>query len=355
MKLFSMLFEGTATAWENQLTETNHAGAQHNAFRSRSRRTIRAASMRAVFFGTPQIAVPALRALTQVAQVSAVICQPDRPSGRGLKVSPSPVKEAALELGISVHQPTKVRTGELAQWLRDQAADVALVMAYGRILPLDVLSAPRRGALNLHASLLPKYRGAAPINWAIVRGETQTGVSLMQMEEGLDTGPVYRRRAIELREGENAGSLAERIAELAAEVVLHDLVPAVTAELSAEPQDDALASFAPLIERQHLQINWADSAQQIAWLVRGMAPRPGAFTLLAGKTLRVLDARPLAGPMPPGALPGTLSILGKRALVATGSGPLELITAQLEGKKALGAADLINGRVLEEGRQLGSA
>jgi methionyl-tRNA formyltransferase len=310
--------------------------------------------MRAVFFGTPQIAVPALRALTQVAEVAAVVCQPDRPSGRGLKVAAPPVKEAALELGLSVHQPTKVRTGELTSWLREKNADVALVMAYGRILPADVLAAPRRGAMNLHASLLPRYRGAAPINWVIVNGETQTGISLMQMDEGLDTGPVYARHALDLAETETAGTLAERIATLGAHVVRADLAAAVEGKLTAEPQDAALASHAPLIERHHLQVDWGQSAVDIARLVRGMAPRPGAFTLLAGKVLRLHETRVAAGPMPPGAVPGTLSILGKRALVATGSGTLELINAQLEGKKALMAQDLINGRVLSEGLVLGS-
>ena len=310
--------------------------------------------MRAVFFGTPQIAVPALRALTQVAEVAAVVCQPDRPSGRGLKLSAPAVKETALELGLSVHQPTKVRTGELAAWLREKEADVALVMAYGRILPAEVLAAPRRGAMNLHASLLPKYRGAAPINWAIVHGETQTGVSLMQMDEGLDTGPVYSRHALELSDTETAGGLAERMATLAAHVVRADLAAAVAGKLAAEPQDEALASHAPLIERAHLQIDWGSGALQIARLVRGMAPRPGAFTLLSGKVLRIHDARPLPGPMPVAAIPGTISVLGRRALIATGSGTLELITAQLEGKKALMAQDLINGRVLVEGLVLGA-
>lgn len=309
--------------------------------------------MRAVFFGTPSIAVPALRALTEVAEVAAVVCQPDRPSGRGLKLAAPAVKEAALELGLSVHQPTKVRTGELATWLREKSADVALVMAYGRILPADVLTAPRRGAMNLHASLLPKYRGAAPINWCIVRGETQTGISLMQMDEGLDTGPVYSRHTLELSKTENAGTLADRIAALAAEVVRADLARAVDGELVAEPQDEALASHAPLIERHHLSIDWGHSALAIARLVRGMAPRPGAFTVLNGKSLRVLDARPAPGPMPPEARPGTVAVLGKRALVATGDGTLELLVAQAEGKKALGAADLINGRVLSEGVVLG--
>jgi methionyl-tRNA formyltransferase len=309
--------------------------------------------MRAVFFGTPQVAVPALRALTQIAEVAAVVCQPDRPSGRGLKLAAPAVKEAALELGLSVHQPTKVRTGELAAWLHEKNADVALVMAYGRILPADVLSAPRRGAMNLHASLLPRYRGAAPINWVIVHGETQTGISLMQMDEGLDTGPVYSRHILELSETENAGTLADRIASLGAVVVEKDLAAAVDGKLKAEPQDAALASHAPLIERHHLAIDWSRSAVDIARLVRGMSPRPGAFTTLGGKTLRVLDARPASGPMPPGAAPGTLSILGKRALVATGSGTLELLNAQAEGKKALPAIDLINGRVLADGSVLG--
>ncbi len=310
--------------------------------------------MRAVFFGTPQIAVPALRALTQVAEVTAVVCQPDRPSGRGLKMAAPPIKDAALELGLSVHQPTKVRTGELAAWLREQRADVALVMAYGRILPAEVLSAPRRGAMNLHAALLPRYRGAAPINWLIVNGEARTGISLMQMDEGLDTGPVYSRHALDLTETETAGSLAERIATLGAHVVRADLAAAVDGTLQAEPQDETLASHAPLIERHHLQIDWTKSALEISRLVRGMAPRPGAFTLLGGKVLRIHEARPLQGPMPVNAAPGTLSILGKRALIATGSGNLELVSAQLEGKKALMAVDLINGRVLAEGTQLGS-
>lgn len=309
--------------------------------------------MRAVFFGTPQVAVPALRALTQVAEVTAVVCQPDRPSGRGLKLTQPPVKDAALELGLSVHQPTKVRNGELASWLREQAADVALVMAYGRILPGDVLSAPRRGAMNLHASLLPRYRGAAPINWVIVHGEAKSGISLMQMDEGLDTGPVYSRHVLDLTDTETAGSLGERIATLAAHVVRADLAAAVDGRLTAEPQDEALASHAPLIERQHLQIDWGRSAVDIWRLVRGMAPRPGAFTLLGGKVLRIHDARPLQGPMPVGAAPGTISILGKRALIATGAGNLELVSAQLEGKKALMAVDLINGRVLSEGSRLG--
>jgi methionyl-tRNA formyltransferase len=174
------------------------------------------------------------------------------------------------------------------------------------------------------------------------------------MDEGLDTGPVYSRHELELTETETAGSLAERIATLGAHVVRADLAAAVDGKLSAEPQDESLATHAPLIEREHLQVDWSRSALEISRLIRGMAPRPGAFTLLGGKVLRLHEARPAAGPMPPGATPGTVSVLGKRALIATGSSSLELVNAQLEGKKALMALDLINGRVLSEGLVLGT-
>jgi methionyl-tRNA formyltransferase len=309
--------------------------------------------MRAVFFGTPQIAVPALQALAEIATITAVVCQPDRPAGRGLKLAAPPVKEAARALGIAVVQPLKLRTGEFAAWLAAEQADVAVVLAYGRILPRDVLAAPRRGAMNLHASLLPKYRGAAPINWAIVRGETETGVSLMQMDEGLDTGPVYSRHVIPIGEHENAGSLSERIAVLAAEVLRKDLLNAVSGELAAEPQDEAEATLAPLIEREHLRVDFSKPARAIVNLVRGMAPRPGAFTTVNGKTLRLFEVKRCEGEAK-AARPGTVALFGRRALVSTGDGVLELLVAQLPGKKALPACDLINGRVLENGSVLGA-
>jgi methionyl-tRNA formyltransferase len=308
--------------------------------------------MRSVFFGTPAIAIPALIALKQVSEISAAVCQPDRPSGRGLKTALSPIKQAALELGIPVHQPMKVRTGELAKWLREQAADVVLVMAYGRILPSDVLAAPRRGALNLHASLLPKYRGAAPINWAIVHGETETGISLMQMDEGLDTGPVFSRHAIPVAPDETAETLARRLSELAAHVVREDLPRVMRGDLAAEPQDHARATYAPLIEREHLEVHWAAPALAIERLVRGMSPKPGAFTKVQGKVLRLLRAKVSEVPSQPDT-PGRVRVLSRRVLVGTGAGWLELIEAQLEGKRVLPAFDLVNGRSLEEGSQLG--
>jgi hypothetical protein len=195
--------------------------------------------MRTVFFGTPDIAVPALQALAETTELVGVVCQPDRPSGRGLALHEPPVKVAARELGMEAHQPVKVKTGNLDAWLRERSPDVAVVLAYGRILPKAVLEAPRRGCMNLHASLLPRWRGAAPINWAIVHGDPETGISLMQMDEGLDTGPVYAMRSIRIGPEETAGELAERIAELAGVVVREDAARGF--KIVPAPQDDRLA------------------------------------------------------------------------------------------------------------------
>ncbi|HVR18485.1 MAG TPA: methionyl-tRNA formyltransferase, partial [Polyangiaceae bacterium] len=232
--------------------------------------------MRAIFFGTPALAVPSLVALAEIAEVAGVVTQPDRPAGRGMKTQPPAVKSAALERGFDVFQPEKVRSGELLRWLADRSPDVSLVIAYGRILPTDVLDAPRRGAMNLHASLLPKFRGAAPINWAITQGETETGVSLMQMDAGLDTGPVFVRETLAIGPEENAGELAARISELAARVVRTHLARAVGGELVSEPQDESLASHAPLIESRHRLVDFSQPAERVSDLVRGMAPSPGA-------------------------------------------------------------------------------
>jgi methionyl-tRNA formyltransferase len=313
--------------------------------------------MRAVFFGTPAIAVPSLRALAEIAEVAGVVTQPDRPAGRGMKMQPPAVKLAALERGFSVYQPEKVRTGELLRWLEERSPDVALVIAYGRILPADVLGAPRRGSLNLHASLLPKYRGAAPINWAIVNGERKTGVSLMQMDAGMDTGPVFVRETLDIGPEETAGELAERIAELAARVVRLHLERAVGGELVAEPQDEALATHAPPIEAGHRLVNFAEPSESIVNLVRGMAPSPGAFTTAQGKRLRLARVR-VAQRESPGApvdgAPGTVHVRGGSPEVVTGRGSVEILAAQLEGKREVAGRDLVNGRVLFDGLRLGA-
>jgi methionyl-tRNA formyltransferase len=310
--------------------------------------------VRTVFFGTPAIAVPALRALAESTRVVGVVCQPDRPAGRGLALAEPEVKRAALELGLEVHQPVKVKTGTVDQWVREREADLGVVLAYGRILPGAVLRSARLGFVNLHASLLPAYRGAAPIQWALMRGETETGISLMQMDEGLDTGAVYSEKGIPIFPEDDAGTLSSRIAELAASVVRDDLPRVERGELTAIPQDETRATLAPPLTKEHGRIDWLRTSREIKNLTRGLNPRPGAFTTLAGKSLKVLQVEP-SGAAPEGGKPGTVVRADKGGVfVATGDGAIELLMGQLEGKKALRGTDLVNGRTLKQGDELGS-
>ncbi len=313
------------------------------------------AGFRAVYFGTPEIAVPSLRALTEVAEIVGVVSQPDRPAGRGMQLRAPAVKEAALELGFPVYQPEKVRTGALEAWLRELRADVAVVMAYGRILPLGVLTAPRLGCLNLHASLLPRYRGAAPIQRALMAGEPRTGVALMQMEEGLDTGPVFSERVIDIGAEETAGELAERLSIVAATLTREEIPRVVAGAKTSVPQDHALATHAPPLTRADGALDFSLPAVVLVNLVRGLSPRPGAHARLVRKSgesraIKVLRARVAADIRTEaeshGSLPGTVFLDGTRLLVSTGEGLLEVVEAQLEGKRALSARDLVNGRAL---------
>lgn len=308
-------------------------------------------SFRSVYFGTPELAVPALDALRTVSQVVGVVTQPDRPAGRRFELKAPAVKQRALELGLALTQPTKVRSGELHDWLAEKRADVFVVLAYGRILPPDILGLPPAGALNLHASLLPKYRGAAPIQWSIVRGETETGISLMQMDEGLDTGPVLSRHSLAIGPEETAGELAGRLAKLAAEVVASDLPRAVRGEFEKVPQDGALATLAPPLDREAGRVDFRKSAGEIANLVRGLAPWPGAFTTLEGKLLRLRKVRARDSAEP--AAPGTISVANGTPSVMAGEGSLEILAAQVEGKREASGRDLVNGRVLRAGAVLG--
>jgi methionyl-tRNA formyltransferase len=307
--------------------------------------------MRAIFFGTPEIAVASLRALATVADVAAVVCQPDRPAGRGLKLRPPAVKVAATELQLPIVQPTKIRTPDFLAWVTEQRADVAIVLAYGRILPLPVLVAPTKGCLNLHASILPRYRGAAPIQWAIVRGEKETGVSLMQMDEGLDTGAVFSARRISIGEDETAGELAIRLGALAADLVRDDVPRVVRGELIAAQQDDAAATLAPPLEKEQGRIDWSKPAREVHNHVRGMTPWPSAFTRSGGKLLKVLATRrsTLTCAEPAGTIVAADS---SGVLVACGEGVIELLRAQLEGRKPLDARELVAGRAIVRGARL---
>lgn len=308
---------------------------------------------RTVFFGTPEFAVPALQALDEVTHVVGVVCQPDRRSGRGMKLRAPPVKEAALELGLDVRQPVKVRDGQLEAWLRELAPQIALVVAYGRILPPGVLQAPALGCVNLHASLLPSYRGAAPIQWCLLEGRTETGVCLMQMDEGMDTGPVFAARRHAIAPGTDYGQLSSELARVAADMVRRELLDCLSGRAVATPQEHDKATYAPPIRREDLLIDWRRSSKDIVNQVRAFSPAPGAFTYAGERRLKILSAR--VGSDAATGEPGQV-LRGPGGIeVACGGGALALVRAQLEGRNPQEARDLLNGRAIEIGQVLGSA
>jgi methionyl-tRNA formyltransferase len=305
---------------------------------------------RAIFFGSPAFAVPSLGALAGIADVTAVVCQPDKPAGRGLALTAPAVKIKATELGLPVVQPTKLRTGEFAEWVGAQHADVALVVAYGRILPEDVLAGPPLGCVNVHASLLPRYRGAAPVTWAVVRGDAETGVTMMKLDVGMDTGPTFARISTPIGADETAGALGERLAGIGAEAVLEWLPRYVAGAFSLERQDESLATLAPLLKKEDGRMNFAVHARQVHDHVRGMSPWPGAYTTARGRTLKVHATRVvarMATDEPTSRRPGEVVLADKsRLLVACGEGTLELETVQPEGKRAMRAAEWLMGDTL---------
>ncbi len=288
--------------------------------------------------------------------VVAVVCQPDRKVGRGLELTAPPVKQRARELGIEVEQPTKLRTGEFSAWLRAKQVDLALVIAYGRILPTDVLEAPRLGCINVHASLLPKYRGAAPITWAVVRGETESGVTLMRMDAGMDTGDMLESFTTAIGPDETAGELGERMAKLGAEAVRLGVPKVLAGSYEPVKQDDAQATLAPILKKQDGVVDWAKSAKAVHDHVRGMSPWPGAATKAKGKVVKLHSAR-IASELAAGASdapPGTVIFADKtRVLVACGDGVVELGRVQLEGKKPVTGAEWHLGRGVAAGDILG--
>jgi methionyl-tRNA formyltransferase len=261
------------------------------------------------------------------------------------------IKLWALEQNLPLLQPEKVRDGHLQHWLKECAADVAVVLAYGRILPPDVLATPKHGCLNLHASLLPKHRGAAPIQWAILRGDEQTGITLMQMDEGLDTGPVLSQHAIAIDPDEDSGALTRRLGVLAAEVLRQDLCRSVSGELCPVPQDNSKATLAPPIHHEDQSLDFRQSARALKCRILALSPKPGAVTQIHQRRLKVFAAK--LAPESTNGPPGTASVFKRRIVVSTGEGSLELLRLQLEGKAVQSAADLVNGRGVVDGDRLG--
>lgn len=301
--------------------------------------------MRAVFMGTPDIAVPCLEALAAWADSTAVVTQPDRPRGRQGTPQPSPVKARALALGLQVVQPERIRGDEgFMTWLRDAAPEVIVVVAFGQLLPKVVLDLPPYGCVNVHFSLLPKYRGAAPVQWALLRGEVETGITTMWMDEGLDTGPILGRQTVAIGDDEDAGALLERLAGLAPGLLTATLEGLVAGRISPVPQVHEEATPAPRLSREDGIIAWTDRAAAIVARVRGLNPWPGTTSELVGEPLKILAAAVGDGCGEPGTILAVDRSQG--LLVAAGEGAVWLKRVQAPGRKPVSGAEYAHGRRL---------
>ena len=290
--------------------------------------------------------MPPLKALLQSAhQVVAVYTQPDRPAGRGRKLAASPVKEVAVEAGIPVFQPANFRQeADLAE-LESLGADLMVVVAYGLLLPQRVLDGPRLGCVNIHASILPRWRGAAPIQRAILAGDDETGVTIMHMEAGLDTGPIYLVRSLPIATGETGGSLHDRLSVLGADLLMEALPGILEGSLKPDPQDEALSSYARKLEKSEARVDWNRPAVEIERMVRAFNPWPVAHTQYENANLRIWGAEAIPGPA---GSPGTVMAAGREGInVATGDGLLRITRLQMPGKRAMNAADFINANQIE--------
>ncbi|MCS6816460.1 MAG: methionyl-tRNA formyltransferase [Blastocatellia bacterium] len=314
--------------------------------------------MRVIFMGTPEAAVPTLQRILSEHEVLAVFTQPDRPVGRHQVLTPPPVKEVAQAHGIPVYQPEKLKTNEEVHALiRALSPEVIVVVAYGKILPGWLLSIPPLGCVNVHFSLLPKYRGAAPVQWAIAMGETVTGVTTMLMDEGLDTGPILLQRACEIGPEETAPEVTERLAHMGAELLSETLEGLRVGRIEPKPQEEAQASWAPLLRREHGWVDWTLPAEAIRNRIRGFQPWPGAWTTLHGARLILWKAQADVG-RPGEELsfpPGTVSAIERDAfVVACGEGTrLRITEVQLEGRRRLPAGEFLKGARLSVGLRLG--
>lgn len=317
--------------------------------------------LRIVFCGTPAFAVPSLRHLHALPdfQIVGVVTQPDRPRGRGRQVGISAVKAAALELKLDVYQPEKIKSKEALEYFQRLAPDAVVIIAYGQIVPQRLIDIPRLGWINLHASLLPKYRGAAPINWAIINGEAHTGVTTMKIDAGLDTGPTLLRYETEIGGDETAPQLTARLADAGAPLVAETLRKLSCSEIAPVPQESSEASDAPPLRKESGRIDWQLSAQHIHNQIRGLDPWPGAFTTFRGKTCRIWG-HPLSihadfpnakgslrltghDPSAPASPAGTIRILDSLIVASCGAGALVLTFVQLEGRKRITVQEFVNG------------
>jgi len=308
--------------------------------------------LRTVFMGTPAFALQTLQGLIDAGcNLVGVYTQPDRPKGRGKQMAAPPVKELARQHGIPVYQPQKLRQPEVVAELEALAPDLVVVVAYGQILPKSVLDIPTHGCINVHASLLPKYRGAAPINKAIIDGATETGITTMYMDVGLDTGDMLVKKTLPIGAEETAGELHDRLAVLGRETMEETLRQLCTDTLQREVQDDTRSTYAPMMKKEDGRIDWSRSALDVHNLVRGLDPWPGAYTSLDGELLKLARTTPQDNGDAP---PGTVITAGRDGVcIACGNGSLLVRELQLAGRKRLGAADFLRGCPLQPGTCLG--
>lgn len=319
--------------------------------------------MRIVFMGTPDFSVPALKALVEAGhQVIAVVTQPDKPKGRGKEVQMTPVKIQAMEYGIPVYQPAKVREASFVEVLKGLEADAYVVIAFGQILPKAVLELPKYGCINIHASLLPKYRGAAPIQWCVIDGERETGITTMMMDVGLDTGDMLEKAVIPIEEKETGGSLHDKLSMAGGDLILSTLKKLEEGTLVRTPQTDEGTCYAKMLTKSLGDIDWNQGAVSIERLIRGLNPWPSAYTMWNGKTIKIWAADVIAGreaadflsesgvPAETGTAPGTVVCSDKRGLVvSTGGGLLSIRELQMEGKKRMDTPAFLRGYPIPAG------
>lgn len=305
--------------------------------------------MRIVFMGTPDFAIPALEALLAKHEVVLVVTQPDKPAGRKKRLQPPPVKVLAEEAGVEVIQPKSARTPEFLETMRASGAEVAVVVAYGKLLPTAVLESFEHGCINIHGSLLPKYRGAAPIQWAVINGESETGVSIMRLDEGMDTGPVLLTKREAIGEQDTAGSLFARLAPLGAKAICEALDGLAAGTLEAIAQPEEGASHAAMLKKQDGLVDWSMDASALAARIRGLDPWPCAYTPFAGGNLKLFGAIACEGEGKAGSV---LSYDESGMVVACGTGACRILEVQAPGKKRMGAAVFARGRRLSVGAML---
>lgn len=307
--------------------------------------------MKTVFMGTPEFAVPSLKALIESGEeVVAVVTQTDKPKGRGLEVISPPTKVLSEKHSIPVLQPQKIRTDEFFNNIKNLNPDLICVVAYGKILPKNILDIPPYGCINVHASLLPKYRGAAPINWAIIRGERVTGITTMKMDEGMDTGDMLLKREMTIDDEDTGETLSGKLSEMGAEVLIETIKLLKEGRLNPIPQDHSQATYAPMLKKEDGNIDWKKSAEEIRNLIRGTLPWPGAYTTLEGKLLKIYKARATKDSGRPGEVIKSNSEILR---AATGIGALDILEIQIEGGKRLQTEAFLRGRRIKEGTVLG--